>query len=98
MAVGMRNSKATLMLDHIVVNATDLEVSRPFYERALAPLGMSVLYSFPGLPGGFAHGFCVLSDWADVTYKCSSYYDAATERGLAYDDPDLASSGPAGSS
>jgi dTDP-4-dehydrorhamnose 3,5-epimerase len=41
------------------------------------------------IPIGFAHGFCVLSDVADVTYKCSSYYDAAVERGFRYDDPDV---------
>jgi dTDP-4-dehydrorhamnose 3,5-epimerase len=41
------------------------------------------------VPVGFAHGFCVLSDVADVTYKCSSYYDAAVERGFRYDDPDV---------
>jgi dTDP-4-dehydrorhamnose 3,5-epimerase len=41
------------------------------------------------IPVGFAHGFCVLSDLADVTYKCSTYYDAAIERGFAYDDPDV---------
>jgi dTDP-4-dehydrorhamnose 3,5-epimerase len=41
------------------------------------------------VPVGFAHGFCVLSDIADVTYKVSSYYDPATERGIAFDDPDL---------
>ena len=41
------------------------------------------------VPVGFAHGFCVLSDVADVTYKVSSYYDPATERGIAFDDPDL---------
>jgi dTDP-4-dehydrorhamnose 3,5-epimerase len=41
------------------------------------------------LPIGFAHGFCVLSDEADVVYKCSSYYDAATEAQLAYDDPEV---------
>jgi dTDP-4-dehydrorhamnose 3,5-epimerase len=41
------------------------------------------------VPVGFAHGFCVLSDVADVTYKVSSYYDSATERGIAFDDPDL---------
>ncbi len=41
------------------------------------------------LPIGFAHGFCVLSDVADVVYKLSSYYDPATESGLAYDDPDV---------
>jgi dTDP-4-dehydrorhamnose 3,5-epimerase len=41
------------------------------------------------VPVGFAHGFCVLSDEADVVYKCSSYYDPATEAGIAYDDPDV---------
>jgi len=41
------------------------------------------------LPVGFAHGFCVLGEVADVVYKLSSYYDAATESGIAYDDPDV---------
>lgn len=40
-------------------------------------------------PIGFAHGFCVTSDSADVMYKCSAYYDESIERGIAYDDPDL---------
>ena len=38
-------------------------------------------------PIGFAHGFCVTSDIADVMYKIDSYYDDATERGIKYDDP-----------
>jgi dTDP-4-dehydrorhamnose 3,5-epimerase len=46
------------------------------------------------IPVGFAHGFCVLSDVADVTYKCSSYYDAAVERGFRYDDPEVAIAWP----
>jgi dTDP-4-dehydrorhamnose 3,5-epimerase len=41
------------------------------------------------VPAGFAHGFCVTSEVADVTYKVTSYYDAASERGIAFDDPDL---------
>jgi dTDP-4-dehydrorhamnose 3,5-epimerase len=41
------------------------------------------------VPVGFAHGFCVTSEVADVAYKCSSYYDGATEAGIAYDDPDI---------
>jgi dTDP-4-dehydrorhamnose 3,5-epimerase len=41
------------------------------------------------IPVGFAHGFCVTSAEADVTYKVSSYYDGATERGIAWDDPDI---------
>jgi dTDP-4-dehydrorhamnose 3,5-epimerase len=42
------------------------------------------------VPVGFAHGFCVISDVADVAYKCSDIYDPQSERGLAWDDPDLA--------
>jgi dTDP-4-dehydrorhamnose 3,5-epimerase len=41
-------------------------------------------------PIGFAHGFCVLSEVADVLYKQSSYYSGETERGIAFDDPDVA--------
>jgi dTDP-4-dehydrorhamnose 3,5-epimerase len=42
------------------------------------------------LPVGFAHGFVVLSEVADVVYRCSAYYDPALERGFAWDDPDVA--------
>jgi dTDP-4-dehydrorhamnose 3,5-epimerase len=38
-------------------------------------------------PNGFAHGFCVLSEIADVVYKTSSYYDAELEGGFFYGDP-----------
>jgi dTDP-4-dehydrorhamnose 3,5-epimerase len=41
------------------------------------------------IPVGFAHGFVVLSDVADVIYKCSRYYDEAIERGISWDDPDV---------
>ena len=41
------------------------------------------------VPVGFAHGFCVLSDVADVAYKLSSLYDPETESGIAWDDPDV---------
>jgi dTDP-4-dehydrorhamnose 3,5-epimerase len=47
------------------------------------------------VPIGFAHGFCVLSEVADVTYKVSSYYDSASERGIAFDDPELGVEWPA---
>jgi dTDP-4-dehydrorhamnose 3,5-epimerase len=41
------------------------------------------------VPIGFGHGFCVLSDVADFVYKCTAYYDAATESGIRFDDPDV---------
>ena len=40
-------------------------------------------------PIGFAHGFVVMSESADVHYKCDAYYDPARERGIKYDDPDV---------
>ena len=47
------------------------------------------------IPVGFAHGFCVTSEQADVAYKVSSYYDQETERGIAWDDPDIGIPWPA---
>ncbi len=41
------------------------------------------------VPVGFGHGFCVLSDLADVSYLLSSIYDPATESGIAWDDPEV---------
>jgi dTDP-4-dehydrorhamnose 3,5-epimerase len=41
------------------------------------------------IPPGFAHGFCVVSDVAQVEYKCTALYDPASERGLIWNDPDV---------
>ena len=58
----------------------------------LSDENMHILYA----PIGFAHGFCVLSDVADVIYKQSNYYSADTERGIAWNDPDVAVEWPSG--
>ena len=67
----------------------DLRKGSPTYGQAegfeLSEDNMRVLYC----PVGFGHGFCVLSDLADVTYLLSSYYDPETEAGIAWDDPDV---------
>jgi dTDP-4-dehydrorhamnose 3,5-epimerase len=41
------------------------------------------------IPPGFAHGFYVLSDWAEVMYKTTTYYAPQSERILLWNDPDL---------
>ena len=47
-------------------------------------------------PDGFAHGFCVLSEVADVVYMTSAYYDPSLESGFAYDDPAVGIEWPEG--
>jgi dTDP-4-dehydrorhamnose 3,5-epimerase len=74
----------------------DLRHGSPTYGQwegfELSEENMRILYC----PIGFAHGFCVLSDVADVIYKQSNYYAAETERGIKYDDPDVNIQWPAG--
>jgi len=41
------------------------------------------------VPEGFAHGFCVLSERADVVYKCTDFYDPGDEHSLLWSDPGL---------
>jgi dTDP-4-dehydrorhamnose 3,5-epimerase len=41
------------------------------------------------IPSGFAHGFAVLSDYADVLYKATDYYAPEFERALLWSDPDI---------
>jgi dTDP-4-dehydrorhamnose 3,5-epimerase len=48
------------------------------------------------IPVGFAHGFLVLSETAEVQYKCSAVYNASTESGIQWDDPELAVAWPLG--
>jgi len=67
----------------------DLRRSSPTYGRweafSLDDIGMAQIY----VPVGFAHGFCVTSEIADVVYKCSSYYDPELERSIRYNDPEV---------
>ncbi|MEO7239181.1 MAG: dTDP-4-dehydrorhamnose 3,5-epimerase [Gemmatimonadales bacterium] len=42
------------------------------------------------IPPGFAHGFYVVSEQADLLYKCTTYYAPGQDRALRWDDPDLA--------
>jgi len=48
------------------------------------------------VPAGFAHGYCVLSESADVAYLCSDYYRPAGDRGVRWDDPAIGIAWPPG--
>jgi dTDP-4-dehydrorhamnose 3,5-epimerase len=70
--------------------AVDLRPDSPTYRRwegyELDGIDHRQLF----IPDGFGHGFCVLSDSADVLYRVSSYYDPELESGIAWDDPEIA--------
>jgi len=74
-----------VILDIVV----DLRRGSPTYGEweghELSDENMRMLY----VPYGFAHGFCVLSEIADVVYKQDGYYDPVQEQGIRYDDPDV---------
>lgn len=67
----------------------DVRVGSPTFGRWHAEILDDVTHHALFVPVGFAHGFCVLSDVADVCYKVSAVYDAQTETGFAFDDPDV---------
>ena len=70
--------------------AVDLRPDSPTYKRwggyELSDENHCQLF----VPVGFGHGFCVLSEIADVAYKLTSTYDPSTEAGIKWDDPDVA--------
>ena len=74
--------------------AADIRVGSPTFGKwvgvSLSGESHRQLY----LPPGFAHGFAVMSESALFAYKCTTYYDAAADRAVAWDDPQLAIAWP----
>ncbi len=67
--------------------AVDIRVGSPHFGKWYGiELNDENLHSL-WIPPGFAHGFCVTSEVADVIYKCTRLFDAADDRGIAWDDP-----------
>lgn len=74
--------------------AVDLRKSSPSFGKWVgARLSTQNKHLF-WIPAGFAHGFYVLSDWAEIVYKATDYYAPAWERTILWNDPDLAITWP----
>ena len=69
--------------------AVDLRRNSPTYGQWEAHRLDDLKHRQLFVPVGFGHGFVVLSEEADVAYQVSSYYDPATEAGIAWDDPEI---------
>lgn len=69
--------------------AVDVRVGSPTFGRwdgvTLSSENKRQLY----IPPGFAHGFCVVSERALFSYKCTDFYSAENELGVAWDDEDI---------
>jgi dTDP-4-dehydrorhamnose 3,5-epimerase len=67
--------------------AVDIREASPTFGRWVAVSLSADNFRQLFVPVGFAHGFLVVSDSADIEYKCSDVYDPAAERGLMWNDP-----------
>lgn len=69
--------------------AVDVRKGSPTYGKYVTCLLTEENRKLMFIPAGFAHGFQVLSESADFSYKCSDYYHRESERGISALDPDL---------
>lgn len=74
--------------------AVDLRRNSPTFGRWVGFALSSQTQQMAWIPPGFAHGFCVLSEYAEVLYKTTDYWSPQHERTLAWDDPALAIAWP----
>jgi dTDP-4-dehydrorhamnose 3,5-epimerase len=83
-------AKLVRVVDGAILDvAVDVREDSPTFGRWAAVTLSSENFRQLFVPVGFAHGFLVLSERADIEYKCSDVYDPAAERGLMWNDPAL---------
>jgi dTDP-4-dehydrorhamnose 3,5-epimerase len=70
--------------------AVDIRRSSPHFGKWVAVRLSAENHRQLWVPEGFAHGFVVLSDFAEFLYKTTDYYTPTAERSIRWDDPDLA--------
>lgn len=74
--------------------AVDIRKGSPTYGKWVSAILSDKNHNLLFAPEGFAHGFCVLSDEADVLYKVSSEYSPEHEQGILWNDHDISVNWP----
>lgn len=69
--------------------AVDIRRNSPTFSQSVCIMLDDQTFRQVYIPPGFAHGFCALSEQVDFFYKCTNYYDAASEMTILWNDPDL---------
>jgi dTDP-4-dehydrorhamnose 3,5-epimerase len=69
--------------------AVDIRRSSPHFGKSVAVRLSAENHRQVWIPEGFAHGFVVLSEFAEFLYKTTNYYDPSSERSIRWDDPAL---------
>jgi len=69
--------------------AVDIRKDSPYYGKWISKVLSSENRRMLYIPEGFAHGFCVLSDTAEVIYYCTNVYSSECDRGIVWNDPQL---------
>ena len=74
--------------------AVDIRVGSPSFARHVCVQLTAESFRQLWVPPGFGHGFLVLSEEAEVEYKCTDFYDPGGEIGFAWDDPQVGAHWP----
>ena len=83
-------TKLVRVVNGVIVDVVlDLRIGSPTYGQSFSIQLSSENKKQLLVPKGFAHGFSVLSERAEVLYKCDAYYARESECGIAYNDPAL---------
>ncbi len=69
--------------------AVDIRLGSPYFGKWTSVLLSAKTHNQVYIPRGFAHGYVALTDSVQFLYKCSDFYEAADEYGVAWNDPDL---------
>ena len=73
----------------VVDVAVDIRLNSPTFSQWVSVTLSQSNHKQMYVPPGFAHGFCVVSETAIFSYKCTDYYNSSTEGGIIWNDPDI---------